>query len=228
MNFIRSNLRLEYFYNMFVEEFNLQNMKGIFLTAAFILLSQLSMAQGQLINTLGLATDLLFSPLSDAEKDEFTSYSYYETGELKAIKPIVDGKFEGELLSFFRDGSLRRREFFENGKSLGGICFDMDGKISSYEPFMQFASLRGKFEAAEFVDQHSAFIFRTKKSTGIEELKVILSINNKGKLVGYDFLTKVDNGTQQRVEYVLRQMTDWHPAMEEGMFVPTEYELTIK
>jgi len=207
-------------------------MKGIFLTAAFILISQISIAQGQLIQVLGLSTDFLFYPKAlvdtELEKDEFTSYSYYETGELKAIKPIVDGKFEGELLSFYRDGSLRRREFFENGKSLGGICFDMDGNISTYEPFMQFASLRGKHDADEFVDQHSAFIFRTKKSTDIEELKVVLSINNKGKLVGYDFLTKVDNGTQQRVEYVLRQMTDWHPAMEEGMFVPTEYELTIK
>jgi hypothetical protein len=207
-------------------------MKGIFLTAAFILLSNLSIAQGQWINALGLSTDLLFHPTAivdvNIDKDEFTSYSYYETGELKAIKPIVDGKFEGELLSFYRDGSLRRREFFENGQSLGGICFDMDGRISTYEPFMQYATLRGQHDASEFVDQHSSFIFRTKKSVDIEELKVVLSINHKGKLVGYDFLTKVDNGTQQRVEYVLRQMTDWHPAMEEGMFVPSEYELTIR
>lgn len=207
-------------------------MKGIFFTTALILMSQLSMAQGQLITALGLTNEALFNSNTeisiDIDKDEFTSYSYYESGELKAIKPIVDGKFEGELLSFYRNGSLKRREFFENGNSIGGVCFDMDGKITSYEPFMQYATLRGDLDAAEFVDQHSAFIFRTKKSLEIEELKVILNINHKGKLVGYDFLTEVDNGTQQRVAYVIRQMTDWHPAMEEGMFVPTEYELTIK
>ncbi|HSJ67152.1 MAG TPA: hypothetical protein VK921_05745 [Anditalea sp.] len=206
-------------------------MKGIFLTAAFILVCQITMAQTQLITALGLTNETLFNSdvnISIGEKDEFTSYSYYETGELKAIKPIVDGKFEGELMSFYRDGSLRRREFFENGESLGGICFDMDGKISAYEPFMQYASLRGDLDAAEFVDQHSSFIFRTKKSMEIEELKVILNISHLGKLVGYDFLTEVDNGTQQRVAYVLRQMSDWNPAMEEGMFVPMEYELTIR
>lgn len=206
-------------------------MKGIFLTAAFILVCQITMAQTQLITALGLTNETLFNSdvtISIGEKDEFTSYSYYETGELKAVKPIVDGKFEGELMSFYRDGSLRRREFFENGESLGGICFDMDGKISAYEPFMQYASLRGDLDAAEFVDQHSSFIFRTKKSMEIEELKVILNISHHGKLVGYDFLTEVDNGTQQRVAYVLRQMSDWNPAMEEGMFVPMEYELTIR
>jgi len=206
-------------------------MKEILFTAAFILMSQLSMAQGQLITALGLTNEVLFKSnieIAIDEKDEFTSYSYYETGELKAIKPIVDGKFEGELLSFYRNGTLKRREFFENGKSIGGVCFDIDGKITSYEPFMQYATLRGDLDAAEFVDQHTSFIFRTKKSLEIDELKVILNINHKGKLVGYDFLTEVDNGTQQRVAYVIRQMSDWHPAMEEGMFVPTEYELTIK
>jgi len=207
-------------------------MKGIFFTAAFILMNNLLMAQGQLITAFGHTNNMLSKSIVaediDQEKDEFTSYSYYESGELKAIKPIVDGRFEGELVSFYRNGSLKRREFFENGLSIGGVCFDMDGNISAYEPFMQYATLRGDIDAEEFVDQHSSFIFRTKKSQEIEELRVVLNINHKGKLVGYDFLTNVDNGTQQRVAYVLRQMSDWHPAMEEGMFVPTEYELTIK
>lgn len=207
-------------------------MKGIIFTAALIFVSHFCFAQGQLMVALGLTNDAIYNSKvqtsSENEKDEFTSYSYYESGELKAIKPIVDGKFEGELLSYYKDGTLRRREFFEAGQSLGGICFEMDGSISSYEPFMQYATLRGELNAEEFVDQYSSFIFRTKKSIELEELEVILNINQKGKLVGYDFLTDVDNGTQQRVAYVLRQMSDWHPAMEEGMFVPMEYKLTIK
>lgn len=205
-------------------------MKALFLSAALLLISHLAPAQGQLITALGLSTDLIFSPfkIDISEKDEFLSYSYYETGELKAIKPIVDGQFEGELLSFYKDGSLRRREFFENGNSLGGICFDMDGKIIQYEPFLKLATLNAEHDAAEFVDQYSSFIFRTKKSTDIEELKVVLNINHKGKLVGYKFLNDIDNGTQQRVEYVLRQMTNWNPAIEEGVYVPMDYELTIK
>lgn len=205
-------------------------MKAIFLSAALLLVSHLVPAQGQLINTLGISTDLLFSNSHTEilEKDDFLSYSYYETGELKAIKPIVEGQFEGELLSFYKDGSLRRREFFENGKSLGGICFDMDGKIIQYEPFMKFATLDADQSVTDFVDQYSSFIFRTKKSANIEELKVILNISQKGKLVGYQFLNEIDNGTQQRVEYVLRQMTNWNPAIEEGVYVPMDYELTIR
>ncbi|MBS9525175.1 hypothetical protein KI659_14235 [Litoribacter alkaliphilus] len=189
-----------------------------------------SFAQGTLFSAYALSADLLIpkTTVNDYEKDDFLSYSYYESGELKAIKPIVDGKFEGELLSFYPDGTLRRREFFENGKSMGGVCFDMDGKILPYEPFMKFAELKGKEDAADFVDGYTSFIFRTKKSALLDEVKVILNINQHGKLVGYKFDGHADKGTQERVDYVLRQMPDWHPAIEEGVYVPMDFELTIR
>jgi hypothetical protein len=192
--------------------------------------SGLTYAQGAFFSVFSLSADLLRaeSELSAGEKDEFTSYSFYESGELKAIKPIVNGKFEGELLSYYPDGELRRREFFDNGRSIGGICFDMDGKILPYEPFMEFAKLKNGQDAAEIMDQHASFIFRTKKSAQIKELKVVLNINQFGKLVGYKFLTDADNGTKERVAYVLRQMQDWHPAVEEGVYVPMDFELTIR
>ncbi len=201
----------------------------IFTLLCFLCVSA-TMAQGALFSTYALSAELL-SPkttVADYEKDEFLSYSYYESGELKAIKPIVDGKFEGELISFYPDGTLRRREFFENGKSVGGVCFDMDGKILPYEPFMKFAELRGQQDAAEFVDGYSSFIFRTKKSALLEEVKVILNINQHGKLVGYKFEGEADKGTKERVDYVLRQMPDWHPAIVESVYVPMDFELTIK
>jgi len=205
-------------------------MKGLLFTAAFIFITFLAPAQGQLINFLALSPDISLTAknVEIRDKEEFISYSYYETGELKAVKPIVNGVFEGELISYYQDGSLRRREFFKSGESLGGICFDMDGTILPYKPFMIFATLRGDQDAESFVDDYSAFIFRTKKSRQIEELKVVLNINQSGQLVGYDFLSEVDNGTKQRVAYVLRQMTNWNPAIEEGRYVPMELELTIK
>ncbi|KEO74158.1 toxin-antitoxin system YwqK family antitoxin [Anditalea andensis] len=207
-------------------------MKGLFFIAVSIFISHATLGQGHLSNTLGLSADMLLASknrsIADIVTDEFTSYSYYETGELKSVKPISDGKLEGELLSFYRDGSLRRREFFENGESIGGICFDIEGNVSTYEPFMTYAQLRGNLEVTAFVDMHHDFIFRTKKSLDINELKVVLKINQKGKMVGYEFLTKVDNGTRERLSYVLRQMTDWYPAIEEGVQVPMEYELTIR
>jgi hypothetical protein len=205
-------------------------MKTSIFLVFFFLGTTFTYAQGTFSSIFALSADLLKpeSGFAKAYKDEFTSYSYYPSGELKAVKPIVDGKFEGELLSYYPDGELRRREFFDNGKSLGGICFDMDGKILPYEPFMEFAKLKNGQDAAEIMDQHASFIFRTKKSAQIKELKVVLNINQFGKLVGYKFLTDADNGTKERVAYVLRQMQDWHPAVEEGVYVPMDFELTIR
>jgi len=203
-------------------------MKRLFMTSMMMVATSFLFAQEKYSIADGLAANFLTSGLNTtAEKDEFVSISYYESGKLKAVKPIVNGQLEGELLAYYPDGSLKRREFFEKGKSMGGTCYDMDGNVVPFEPFMKMAELKGDQDAAEFVDSYGSFIFRTKKSAMLDEVKMILSINQFGKMVGYQFLTEADKGTKERVDYVLRRMPDWIPAVEEGEYVPMEFELTI-
>ena len=52
----------------------------------------------------------------------------------------------------------------------------------------------------EMLDRSSSFIFRSKKSAEIDELRVLISINDKGKLTGYKVLNEeADKGLIDRV-----------------------------
>lgn len=81
----------------------------------------------------------------------------------------------------------------------------------------------------EIVDSYVPFIFRTKKSASIEELKVIISVNARGKLSGFEILNEeVDKGLRERVGYMLRQMPNAVPVPGFQNYDPIEFELVIK
>ncbi|WP_194974249.1 hypothetical protein [Aquiflexum lacus] len=80
----------------------------------------------------------------------------------------------------------------------------------------------------EMLDKSSAFIFRSKKSSEIEELRVLVSINDKGKLIGYKVLNEeADKGLIERVGYVLRKMPRAIPVPGFDNYEGMNFELMI-
>lgn len=59
----------------------------------------------------------------------------------------------------------------------------------------------------DIVDSYMPFIFRTKKSAALDELRVIISVNDKGRISGYEVLNQeADKGLVERVGYVVRNL----------------------
>ena len=81
----------------------------------------------------------------------------------------------------------------------------------------------------DVVDSYVPFIFRTKKSASIEELKVIISVNEKGKLTGYEVLNEgVDKGLVERVGHMVRQLPNAKPVPGFQNYEAMEFELIIR
>lgn len=80
----------------------------------------------------------------------------------------------------------------------------------------------------EMLDKSSAFIFRSKKSAEIDELRVLISIDDKGKLTGYKVLNEeADKGLIERVGYILRKMPSALPVPGFDKYEAMNFELTI-
>jgi hypothetical protein len=81
----------------------------------------------------------------------------------------------------------------------------------------------------DVVDSYVPFIFRTKKSATIEELKVIISVNEKGKLSGYEVMNEgVDRGLVERVGHMVRQLPNAKPVPGFQNYEAMEFELIIR
>jgi hypothetical protein len=78
------------------------------------------------------------------------------------------------------------------------------------------------------LDSYTPFIFRTKKSAEVEQLKIKLNINNRGKLIGYEVLTEnADKGLVERVAHVLRKMPNAQPVPGFSNYEATAFELVF-
>lgn len=114
---------------------------------------------------------------------------------------------------------------------------DKDLKSSSSSEIRVHSSAEDTYGAAwefpeytnELIDSYAPFIFRTKKSAEIEELRVILNVNEKGKISGYQVLNdNADRGLVERMGFVLRQLPKPQAVPGFETNEATDFLLTIK
>ncbi len=80
----------------------------------------------------------------------------------------------------------------------------------------------------DMIDSYSPFLFRTKKSSSIEEIKVLLQVNSRGRLSGFEVLGDVDKGTLERLDHILRKLPDCKPVPGFDKYGQETFELTIR
>ncbi|EOZ92598.1 hypothetical protein A33Q_3979 [Indibacter alkaliphilus LW1] len=129
---------------------------------------------------------------------------------------------KGETVAFTASGpysDLKEKED-ERNSTLHPVLISEDNFGSAWE----FPA-----HTIDIIDSYSSFIFRTKKSAAIDELHVVLNLNAKGKLVGFEILNEeADKGLRERLAYVLRQIP--RAVLVSGYENPeaTDFRLTIK
>lgn len=80
----------------------------------------------------------------------------------------------------------------------------------------------------EMIDSYSPFLFRTKKSQALDEVKVLLDVNSKGRVSGFEVVGEVDKGLLERLDHMIRKLPDCKPVPGYPNYSPERFELTIK
>lgn len=78
------------------------------------------------------------------------------------------------------------------------------------------------------IDSYSSFIFRTKKSRGMEQINFVIEVNSVGKIVGFELVSEGDKGLTQRLDYVVRQLPDCLPVVGVGSYKAEKFEVILK
>jgi hypothetical protein len=78
------------------------------------------------------------------------------------------------------------------------------------------------------IDSFSPFLFRTKKSRSIDEVKMLLQVSAKGKLTGFEIVGEVDKGLRERIDHMLRKLPDCKPVPGFSNYSPVLFELVIR
>lgn len=78
------------------------------------------------------------------------------------------------------------------------------------------------------IDSYSPFLFRTKKSQALDEVRVLVDVNSKGRVSGFEVMGEVDKGLKERLDHMIRKLPDCKPVPGYPNYIPERFELTIK
>jgi hypothetical protein len=77
------------------------------------------------------------------------------------------------------------------------------------------------------IDSYSPFLFRTKKSVKLKEVRVLLTVNEFGELVGFELINENDKGLKEQLDFMIRKMPNCKPVPGFEMHQGETFELVI-
>ena len=116
--------------------------------------------------------------------------------------------------------------------SLTSVAGNDDLIIKKYgeSEYPSVASSSWKFseDFNALIDSYSPFIFRTKKSQELDQVKFLVNVDSFGKIVGFELLDAEDKGLKERLDFVVRQLPKCNPAKGHTSLKAETFEIMIK
>jgi protein TonB len=115
-----------------------------------------------------------------------TVTTWYETGQMHTKEDYVAGKRNGELLVYYADGKVRRRDQFEKDQHTAGECFGPDGQPVTYFDYTQMPVYPGSEGSNAGIVQAIASHVRYPKEALMAQLKarifIAFDVNKQGRV----------------------------------------------
>lgn len=109
----------------------------------------------------------------------------------------------------------------EDGKA--GLTIKSNTSSSIESSSWEFTS-----DVNQIIDSYSSFIFRTKKSQELDQVKFLVNVDSFGKIVGFELLDAEDKGLKERLDFVVRQLPKCNPAKGHTSLKAETFEIMIK
>jgi len=79
----------------------------------------------------------------------------------------------------------------------------------------------------DMINSYSPFLFRTKKSAKLKEVRVLLTVNELGALIGFELMNENDKGLKERLDFMIRKMPNCKPVPGFETYQGETFELVI-
>lgn len=172
------------------------------------------------------------TPYSDYENKIIDGVykKYYESGQLHISMPYKNGKIHGELITYWGDGELKRKDIYENGVFVSGKLTNTNKREIPYYPFIiEPAYKKGPEKMKEYLAKELHYppgaLSQNKSGT------VIISafVNSKGVLTEIKISKGVQEDLDQEALRVVQMMPRWKPRYVDGIpegslvFIPIDF-----
>lgn len=168
---------------------------------------------------------------SDYKKDLYGGKvkKYYKNGRLKIDADYIDGKLNGQALSYWENGKPKRKDLYRNDKLIKGTCYGADGHPIPHFPFMQMPSFPGGETALmHYLASKIKYPRQARKKNITGKVVIQFIVNRKGKITNPTIAESVSPDLGNEALHVVQGMPDWKPGIQDGEPVNVQYNLPVQ
>jgi protein TonB len=172
-----------------------------------------------------------------------TSSQYYESGQLRQQVTYQAGKMVGDLVTYYPDGTLKRRDHHVPGQPVTGECFGADGQprpYFSYQKMPVYTEGAGDQAAVVAAVMHNTRYPREALRQRVYGKVRVLFIVDKHGLVQHvrpdektnmelvpEALVPAYRLLQEAAVDAVRQLKPFQPGQQDGEPVPVSYSVPL-
>lgn len=153
---------------------------------------------------------------------------WYPNGNLRKNIDYKKGNFDGELLTYWDNGQLKRQDTYNDGKLIRGKCFTYEGKDADYSTYEQMPEFPGGERALfEFINRSLIYPIEAQR-LGIQGKVIIRFVVEKtGSIDKVEVIRGVNPDLDAEAMRVVKRLPKWKPGIQDGETVSVWYTLPI-
>jgi periplasmic protein TonB len=154
---------------------------------------------------------------------------WYQNGNIKSIIDYTDSLTNGERVTYWKNGKLKRKEILKMGNLQEGKYYDSLGGEISYYPYLKMPTFPGgQTGLSKFLTRNLRYPYAALKKAdeGIVYLSFIVDAN--GQIEDVRVMKGVSKELDEEAVRVVRLMPNWEPAMEDGELVKVKFALPLR
>ena len=163
----------------------------------------------------------------------------YLTGKVYISCEYTNNFLNGPFMVLYEDGSVKRREYYRNGRLAKSYCYTPDGTKQACAPFYQAAQFLGNpNELSTYIKQKLGTVIDGER---IRIITAALVINEIGQVTKIGITVNSDPSASAQmldavgyIQQVIRNMPEWtpekfnwKPAMNDGVAISSTCVLTV-
>jgi protein TonB len=156
------------------------------------------------------------------------SKTWDKTGYLKSEIDYLNNKYHGNLVTYWPDGKLKRKDMYAEGKLISGICYDSIGSEIDHFPYEQMPQYPGGDQMLfKYLGTSVRYPVSAQKA-GIQGRVIVqFNVDKEGRIVDLKVVRSVQSDLDFEAVRVVKNMPDWIPGKVDGLPVKVRYTLPV-
>ncbi len=155
---------------------------------------------------------------------------WYENGQLhRADTTNRNGEYNGQVLTYWENGTPKRNDTFENGKLIKGFCYNKSGnEIKHFDYLIMPCFPGGKNCMMQYLNSETKYPYRCEEN-GIQGTAYVEFVVNKDGLASEIKLKgAIDYYLGTEAIRVASSMPQWSPGLLDGDPIRVKYTMPVK